>query len=203
MNIHAVIQLQVQVYGHVHRLPQIRYNHKRNAEMKKIADVLKSLQISRKNQIIIIILLTALIFTGVRILMDWLTIQQVNVSGRYLKNSDDSDTVRINVKTEITALINGVEASAKNKKLIRNICENAEKLEFRNMRFGYFFRVIADIYVDGENLADILNQTQHFQHNALMRTNCDRDILDLHKQIKYVKKAMIIPAMGELSYVIQ
>ncbi len=42
------------------------------------------------------------------------------------------------------------------KRLLTFICKNAKKIELQNMRRGKYFRILADVYADGINVADIL-----------------------------------------------
>lgn len=40
----------------------------------------------------------------------------------------------------------------------------ANKIELRNMQRGKYFRIIADVYIDGKNLTDLLIKAKHARH---------------------------------------
>ena len=40
--------------------------------------------------------------------------------------------------------------------MVTDILTDAEQITLRNLGRGKYFRIVADVYVDGENLADIL-----------------------------------------------
>lgn len=88
----------------------------------------------------------------------------------------DADTFRVNIKSwpdvvgyRMAIRVNGVDAPE-----IRGKCQTekdaamiakqftvsalrgAKKIELNNIRRGKFFRLIADVYVDGRNLADMM-----------------------------------------------
>ena len=42
------------------------------------------------------------------------------------------------------------------KRMVTNLCKRATILELRNIKRGKYFRIVADVYVDGQCLADIL-----------------------------------------------
>lgn len=46
----------------------------------------------------------------------------------------------------------GLEA----KRVVEEFLEGTEKIELRNLSRGKYFRIAADVYVDGRNLADVL-----------------------------------------------
>lgn len=85
----------------------------------------------------------------------------------------DADTFRANIKAwppivgeRISIRVNGVDAPEirgkcpEEKKMARDAKQftvsqlrSAKKIELRNIRRGKYFRVLADVYVDGKNLA--------------------------------------------------
>ena len=88
----------------------------------------------------------------------------------------DGDTFRANLKGypeiigyRIGVRINGIDTPEmrgqcqKEKKLARQAKEmtvtqlrGAKKIELRNMKRGKYFRIVADVYVDGKSLGDML-----------------------------------------------
>jgi micrococcal nuclease len=95
----------------------------------------------------------------------------------YLKNYD-GDTIRFNLPLyppiagkDIRVRVNGIdtpEIKGKCKKekyeaqqardLVADILRDAEKITLKNMKRGKYFRIAADVIIDGENLADMLIQ---------------------------------------------
>jgi micrococcal nuclease len=93
----------------------------------------------------------------------------------YLKNYD-GDTIRFNLPAyppiagkDIRVRVNGIdtpEIKGKCKKekyeaqqardMVADILKGAEKINLKNMKRGKYFRIAADVIVDGENLADVL-----------------------------------------------
>ena len=93
----------------------------------------------------------------------------------YLKNYD-GDTIRFNLPgyppiagKGIRVRVNGIdtpEIKGKCKKekyeaqqardMVADILKGAEKITLRNMKRGKYFRIAADVIIDGENLADVL-----------------------------------------------
>ena len=93
----------------------------------------------------------------------------------YLKNYD-GDTIRFNLPgyppiagKDIRVRVNGIDTPAikgKCKKekyeaqqardMVADILKGAEKITLRNMKRGKYFRIAADVIIDGENLADVL-----------------------------------------------
>ncbi len=45
------------------------------------------------------------------------------------------------------------------KEMVADILKDAEKIDLKNMERGKYFRIAADVFVDGESLADILIET--------------------------------------------
>ncbi len=90
----------------------------------------------------------------------------------------DGDTFRANIKDyppivghRMSIRINGIDTPemkakcAKEKKLAREAKQltvsklrNAKKIELKNIKRGKYFRLVADVYVDGVNLADLLKK---------------------------------------------
>ena len=93
----------------------------------------------------------------------------------YLKNYD-GDTIRFNLPLyppiagkDIRVRVNGIdtpEIKGKCKKekyeaqqardMVADILKDAEKITLKNMKRGKYFRIAADVIIDGENLADML-----------------------------------------------
>ena len=93
----------------------------------------------------------------------------------YLRNYD-GDTVTFNlpglhpiIGEKISIRVNGIdtpEIRGKCKKekydakqaqeMVADILKDAEQITLKNMERGKYFRIAADVYVDGENLADML-----------------------------------------------
>ena len=93
----------------------------------------------------------------------------------YLKNYD-GDTIRFNLPLyppiagkDIRVRVNGIdtpEIKGKCKKekyeaqqardMVADILDGAKKITLRNMKRGKYFRIAADVIIDGENLADVL-----------------------------------------------
>ena len=93
----------------------------------------------------------------------------------YLQNYD-GDTIRFNLPgyppiagKDIRVRVNGIdtpEIKGKCKKekyeaqqardMVADILKGAEKITLRNMKRGKYFRIAADVIIDGENLADVL-----------------------------------------------
>ena len=40
--------------------------------------------------------------------------------------------------------------------MVTDILKDAERINLKNMERGKYFRIVADVYADGENIADIL-----------------------------------------------
>jgi len=98
-----------------------------------------------------------------------------DIDCKFLRNYD-GDTITVNIKywhplfgDEISIRINGIDtpelrgtegeihAKARAaKKLVNSACKNAKFILLKNMKRGKYFRIVADVYVDNENLADIL-----------------------------------------------
>ena len=98
-----------------------------------------------------------------------------NTEAKFLKNYD-GDTITVNISSfpkivgdKISIRVNGIDTpemrgtkgklkeKARNaKKLVESLCRKAKKLELRNMKRGKYFRIVADVFVDGKSVADIL-----------------------------------------------
>ncbi len=88
----------------------------------------------------------------------------------------DGDTFRVNISSYLDIIgkrvpirINGIDTpelrakcikeknlAKKAKQLTVSILRSAKIIELRNMKRGRYFRIIADVYVDNQNIADIL-----------------------------------------------
>ena len=93
----------------------------------------------------------------------------------YLKNYD-GDTIRFNlpgyppiVGNDIRVRVNGIDTpeikgkcekekykAQQARDMVAYILKDAKKITLNNMKRGKYFRIAADIIVDGENLADLL-----------------------------------------------
>ena len=99
-----------------------------------------------------------------------------NVTVSEVTSIYDADTFRVNIKDwppligeHVPIRVNGVDAPE-----IRGKCDsekkgarlakqftvgklrNAKTIELRNMQRGKYFRIIADVYIDGKNLTELL-----------------------------------------------
>jgi micrococcal nuclease len=93
----------------------------------------------------------------------------------YVRNYD-GDTITFNLPNlhpiigkKISIRVNGIDTAeirgkcdkekynAKQAKdMVAEILKDAERIDLKNMRRGKYFRIAADVYVDGENLAEAL-----------------------------------------------
>ena len=99
-----------------------------------------------------------------------------NYEGAVYVRNYDGDTVTFNlpglhpiIGEKISIRVNGIdtpEIRGKCKKekydakqaqeMVADILKDAEQITLKNMERGKYFRIAADVYVDGENLADML-----------------------------------------------
>lgn len=95
--------------------------------------------------------------------------------GTYLYNYD-GDTITVNIKDvhpligeKIRIRVAGIDTpeikgtSGKEqrraqaaKRLTHKLCRRANKIELKNVRRGTYFRIVADVYLDGQSLAKAL-----------------------------------------------
>ena len=93
----------------------------------------------------------------------------------YLRNYD-GDTITFNlpglhpiIGEKINIRVNGIDTpeirgkcekekydAKQAKEMVTDILKDAEQIELKNMERGKYFRIAADVIVDGENLADML-----------------------------------------------
>ena len=93
----------------------------------------------------------------------------------YVRNYD-GDTITFNLSglhpiigEKISIRVNGIDTpeirgkcekekydTKQAKEMVADILKDAEQIELKNMERGKYFRIAADVIVDGENLADIL-----------------------------------------------
>ena len=93
----------------------------------------------------------------------------------YVRNYD-GDTVTFNlpklhpiIGNKIAVRINGIDTpeikgkckkekynAQQAKNMVEELLKDAERIDLKNLQRGKYFRLVADIYADGENLADIL-----------------------------------------------
>ena len=96
----------------------------------------------------------------------------------YLQNYD-GDTIRFDLPKyppiagdDIRVRVNGIDTpeikgncekekydAQQAKEMVADILKDAEQITLKNMKRGKYFRIAADVIVDGENLADILIET--------------------------------------------
>lgn len=90
---------------------------------------------------------------------------------KYIKNYD-GDTITVDIRDihpllgdNIPIRVRDIDAeelrtkseNAKNAKIfVQNIMENAKSIDLIDVRRGKYFRLIADVYVDGKSLGDML-----------------------------------------------
>jgi len=93
----------------------------------------------------------------------------------YIRNYD-GDTITFNLPSlhpivgeKISIRVNGIDTpeirgkcekekydAKQAQEMVADILKDAERINLKNMKRGKYFRIAADVYVDGENLADIL-----------------------------------------------
>lgn len=93
----------------------------------------------------------------------------------------DADTFRVNIKGwpgivghRMSVRVNGVDApemrgkcqkekerARKAKQFTVAVLRAGKRIELRNIRRGKYFRLLADVYVDGKNLAELLIKNGH------------------------------------------
>ena len=93
----------------------------------------------------------------------------------YIRNYD-GDTITFNlpglhpiIGEKINIRVNGIDTpeirgkcekekydAKQAKEMVTDILKDAEQIELKNMERGKYFRIAADVIVDGENLADML-----------------------------------------------
>ena len=93
----------------------------------------------------------------------------------YLRNYD-GDTITFNlpglhpiISEKINIRVNGIDTpeirgkcekekydAKQAKEMVTDILKEAERIELKNMERGKYFRIAADVIVDGENLGDML-----------------------------------------------
>ncbi len=93
----------------------------------------------------------------------------------YVRNYD-GDTITFNlpglhpiIGEKISIRVNGIDTpeikgkceketydAKQAQQMVADILEDAEQIDLKNMERGKYFRIAADVYVDGENLGDML-----------------------------------------------
>ena len=93
----------------------------------------------------------------------------------YVRNYD-GDTITFNlpglhsiIGEKISIRVNGIDTpeikgkcekekydAKQAKEMVADILKDAEQITLKNMERGKYFRIAADVYVDGENLAEVL-----------------------------------------------
>ena len=96
----------------------------------------------------------------------------------YIRNYD-GDTITFNLPSlhpiigeKISIRVNGIDTpeikgkcekekydAKQAQQMVADILKDAEQIDLKNMERGKYFRIAADVIVDGENLADILIET--------------------------------------------
>lgn len=99
-----------------------------------------------------------------------------NATASELVSVYDGDTFRVNVDgwpeiigQNMSIRVNGIDTPERRdkrenikqlaqaaKEVVVTLLREAESIELRNMQRGKYFRIVADVYVDGNSLADIL-----------------------------------------------
>ena len=99
-----------------------------------------------------------------------------NYQGAIYVRNYDGDTITFNLPSlhpiigdKISIRVNGIDTpeirgkcekekydAKQAKEIVSNILKNAEHITLKNMKRGKYFRIAADVVVDGENLADVL-----------------------------------------------
>jgi len=99
-----------------------------------------------------------------------------DIQGAVYVRNYDGDTITFNlpglhpiIGDKISIRVNGIDTpeikgkceqekySAKQgKELVADILKDAERIDIKNIERGKYFRIVADVFVDGENLADEL-----------------------------------------------
>ena len=112
---------------------------------------------------------------------------------------DDGDTITFNlpglhpiIDEKISIRVNGIDTpeikgkcekekyDAKQAKvMVADILKDAELIVLKNMERGKYFRIAADVFVDGENLADMLIEAWIYLHKA------DSFLAHLFQQAEY------------------
>jgi len=93
----------------------------------------------------------------------------------YVSNYD-GDTIKFNlpglhpiIGNKINIRVNGIDtpeirgkceqekySAEQAREMVADILKDAEKIDLKNMERGKYFRIAADVFADGENLADML-----------------------------------------------
>ena len=99
-----------------------------------------------------------------------------NIQGAVYVRNYDGDTVTFNlpglhpiIGEKISIRVNGIDTpeirgkcekekydAQQAKEMIADILKDAETIDLNNIERGKYFRIVADVFVDGESLADIL-----------------------------------------------
>jgi len=98
-----------------------------------------------------------------------------NATARFVR-AYDGDTITVHIPDypniigkEISVRIYGIDTPEKRdsnpeikemartaQRLVENLCKRAAVIELRNIRRDKYFRILAEVYVDGKSLADLL-----------------------------------------------
>ena len=90
----------------------------------------------------------------------------------YIRNYD-GDTITFNlhpiIGKKIAVRVNGIDTpeirgkcdkekydAEQAKGMVENLLKDAERIDLKNLQRGKYFRIVADVYADGENLAEAL-----------------------------------------------
>ena len=99
-----------------------------------------------------------------------------DIAGAVYVRNYDGDTITFNlpglhpiIGEKISIRVNGIDTpeirgkcekekynAIQAKEMVTDILKDAEQITLRNMKRGKYFRIAADVYVDDENLADML-----------------------------------------------
>jgi len=102
-----------------------------------------------------------------------------DIQGAVYVRNYDGDTITFNlpglhpiIGEKISIRVNGIDTpeirgkcekekydAQQAKEMIADILKDAEQIDLKNIERGKYFRIVADVFVDGESLADILIET--------------------------------------------
>ena len=101
----------------------------------------------------------------------------------------DGDTFKVDIKdypaiisSRISIRINGINSpeirggtletkarARKAKRFLKSILKNAKKIELKNIQRGKYFRIVADVYADNQNVADLLIKHGHASRYSITK----------------------------------
>jgi len=125
---------------------------------------------------------------------------------KYLKNYD-ADTITVDIPglhpligKKVSIRVSGVdtpEIRTKNKcekekgrnakKLVKSLLKNAKRIDLKNIKRGKYFRIVADVVIDGVNLTDYLVKNglgYPYDGGTKTKINWCKDVKILAEQFK-------------------